>query len=413
MISRNSSDTEWLFTRRVLYQNRAFALRNPIAFLPQQVKEPSLKETTSDNPEEPQKLTGEEAKKIYEHIVSSDGQTENKKTQSSDKLTPVGRVKKAFTKLRRSSSLTKLKKHTKSIELSNIYAKSNPPLSVAKLFQLAQSGDVNTLEEALIQGECDVNSTDVYNWSLLMCAAYAGHLPVVQLLLEHGAKWQDIRDRRGFNAVDLAIMAGHHNIVETLSPVETSDCSHSPATDSNVSICSLRKRHHSRMDEDCQSSFFCHVCAVEVKGNEKGHNLSTIHQFNSQFHSTDIPYSIPQSNKGFQLMIKRGWNPENGLGPSEQGTTQPIKTVLKRDRQGLGSGKKQKPRVTHFASFDKSAVQCSLIRTRSVTRSLRQDEEQNIIPRSSKRARHDALQKDRQWEINMRRYLNTDDNYLS
>ena len=185
---------------------------------------------------------------------------------------------------------------------------------------------------------CDVNTTDSYNWSLLMSAAYAGHLPVVQLLFKHGAIWQGIRDQRRFDAVDLATMASHNNIVEILSPLTTHE---SPATDSDSSLYSLRKRHHSTVDEDYQSSFYCHVCAVEVHGNETNHNLSTIHQFNSQFHSTNVPYSIPLSNKGFQLMIKRGWNPEKGLGPSEQGTVQPIKTVLKCNRQGLGSDRKQ------------------------------------------------------------------------
>ena len=399
MINQDSSNSEWLFTKRALYRNGAFTLSNPITFLPQQVQDNTLKTATTKDSEESQRLTreltGDEAKKIYEDIVYGKGQTENtKKTRASDKKTTVARVKKTLSKLQRKSSLTSLRKH----------AKSSPPLSVGKLFLLVQSGDVTTLEQALMEG-CDVNTTDNYKWTLLMSAAYAGHLPVVQLLLKHGAKWQDIRDHRGFDAVDLAAMAGHNNIVEILSP------SPSLATDSDNNIRSLRKRRHSALDRGgYQTSFYCETCAMEVKGNEMEHNLSTVHQFNSQFHSADIPYSIPQSNKGFQLMIKRGWNPENGLGPSEQGTLQPIKTVLKRDRQGLGSGRKQKPRVTHFASFDKSAIQCSPIRTRSVTR--RQDEEQMITPRSSKRARYDALQKDKQWEINMRRYLNSDDNNL-
>ena len=402
MINQDSGSSEgnsgWLFTKRALYRNGTFTLSNPIAFLPQQVKDSALLTATTKDPEESKRLTGDEAKKIYEDIVNSKGQTENTKktrtsTRTSDKkLTTVARAKETLSKLRRkSSSLTNRfssKKH----------AESNPLLSVAKLFLLVQSGDVTSLEQALMEGS-DVNTTDNYNWSLLMSAAYAGHLPVVQLLLRHGAKWRDIRDHRGFDAADLASMAGHNDIVEILSP--------SPASDSNNNVRSLRKRRHSALE----TSFYCEICAMEVKGNKTEHNLSTVHQFNSQLHSADIPYSIPQSNKGFQLMIKRGWNPENGLGPSEQGTLQPIKTVLKRDRQGLGSGGKQKPRVTHFASFDKSAIQCSPIRTRSVAR--RQDEEQMITPRSSKRACHDALKKDKLWEISMRRYLNAaDDDYL-
>lgn len=405
MINHDSGKTEWLFTRRAFYQNGAFTLRNPIVFLPQQVKDTSSKETAiTEDPEESQKLTGEEAKKIYEDIVNNDHVENTEKIRTNDhKLTPVGRAKKAFTKFRRKSSL--LANHFSS---SKKHSKIDPPLSVAKLFQLTQSGDVETLGKALLHKECDVNTTDAFNWSLLMSAAYAGHLPVVQLLLKHGAKWQDVRDHKGFDAVDLAAMAGHNNIVELLSSSKTTDCSHSPTTDSDISIRSLRKRRHSTQCEDYHDTFYCQVCTMEVIGDEKKHHLSTVHQFNSQLHSSDIPYSIPQSNKGFQLMIKRGWNPENGLGPSEQGTLQPIKTVLKRDRQGLGSEKKQKPRVTHFTAFDKSAIRCSPIRTRSVTR--RQDEEQNIIPRSCKRARRDALEKDKQWEANMRRYLNSDDN---
>lgn len=400
----SNHDKEWLFTKRALYRSGAFALNNPITFLPQQVEHSTLlgDSTETDGAEESKKLTGEEAKKIYEDIVCSNGPTEiTKETRTNDKkLTPVGKAKNSFTKLRRRSS--SLISHFKP---SKKQVKSNPPVSVPKLFQSAQSGDVYTLEQALLDG-CDVNTRDAYNWSLLMSASYAGHLPVVQLLLSHGAAWRGVRDQRGFDAVDLATMAGHRDVVEMLLPsTTTNNCTQSSPDDSDISLRSLRKRRRSALDEDYQSSFYCHTCKVQVQGDEMKHNLSTVHQFNSQFHTTDIPYSIPQSNKGYQMMIKRGWNPENGLGPTEQGTLQPIKTVLKRDRQGLGSGSKQKPRVTHFASFDKSAIQRCPVRTRSVAR--RQDEEK-ITPKSSKRARRDALQKDKQWEINMRRYLNTD-----
>ena len=405
----NHGTTGWLFTKRALYQSGAFALNNPITFLPQQVKDSTLSEDTTetDGLEKSKKLTGEEAKKIYEDIVCSEvcsnSQTENvKKTRTSDKkLTPVGRAKNSFTKLRRRSS--SLISHFKP---SKKQVKSNPPLSVSKLFQSVQSGDVYTLEQALLDG-CDVNTRDAYSWSLLMSASYAGHLPVVQLLLTHGAIWRGVRDQRGLDAVALATIAGHRDIVEMLLPSTTNDCTctQSSPDDSDVSLRSLRKRRCSALDEEYQSSYYCHTCEVQVQGDEMKHDLSTVHQFNSQFRTTDIPYSIPQSNKGYQMMVKRGWNPENGLGPTEQGTLQPIKTVLKRDRQGLGSGRKQKPRVTHFTSFDKSAIQRSPVRTRSISR--RRDEEK-ITPRSSKRARRDALQKDKQWEINMRRYLNTD-----
>ncbi|XP_065898416.1 G patch domain and ankyrin repeat-containing protein 1-like [Dysidea avara] len=390
------SSTGWLFSKRALYQNRAFALQKPIAFLPERVRvaTPTKPAARVDTP------SGEEVKKMYEDIVSqpSTRSLENtERTRSGS--TPLGKAKKALTKLRRrSGSLTRRlsfsssKKDTKSTTVS-----------ATKLFQAAQSGDLVTIEEALLQDKFDINMTDSYNWTLLMCAAYAGHHPVVELLVRHRALWEEVRDRRGFNAADLATTGGHVSIVDLLV-TPSHQPSDSPAA--NVNIRSRRKRRRSTIEKNLPEKFFCSVCQIEVNGLlEHEHNLSTVHQFNSQFRSTDIPYSIPHSNKGFQLLMKGGWNPECGLGPDGQGTRQPVKTVLKRDREGLGSGKKLKPRVTHFPSFDKSAIHRSPIRTRGAAR--RQEEED--LTRSSKRARQDALRKDKLWEMNMRRYLNAED----
>jgi len=387
--------TGWLFSNRVLYQNRAFALQKPIAFLPEQVRAATPKKLirNEDTP------SGEEVKKIYEEIVSQPSTMSLENTERTRSSTPIGKAKKALTKLRRrSGSLTR--------RFSSSYSKKDTKsttISATKLFQAAQSGDIVTIREALVQDNFDINITDSFNWTLLMCAAYAGHQPVVELLVRHGALWEEVRDRRGFNAADLATTGGHINIVNILV-ASNHQQTESPTT---VSVRTRRKRRHSTIEESLPEKLYCNVCQVEVDSLlEHEHNLSTVHQFNSQFHSRDIPYSIPHSNKGFQLLMKGGWNPECGLGPDGQGVRQPVKTVLKRDREGLGSGKKPKPRVTHFSSFDKSAIHRSPIRTRGVVR--RQEEEE--FARSSKRARQDALRKDKLWEVNMRRYLNAEDN---
>ena len=379
--------TGWLFSKKALYQSRAFTLQKPIAFLPERVRVTTPRKTTT-NEDTP---SGEEVKKMYEDIVSQPSNTE--RTGSS-----IGKAKKALTKLRRrSGSLTR--------RLSSGSSKKNYAVSATKLFQAAQSGDLVTIREALAEDKFDINLTDSYSWTLLMCAAYAGHQPVVELLVRHGALWEEIRDRRGFNAADLATMGGHINIVDLLV-ASNHQQNESPTT--SFSACTQRKRRHSTIEECLPEKFYCNVCQVEVNNLlEHEHNLSTVHQFNSQFRSTDIPYSIPHSNRGFQLLMKGGWNPEYGLGPDGQGVRQPVKTVLKRDREGLGSGKKSKPRVTHFSSFDKSAIYWSPIRTRGAAR--RHEVEEKELTRSSKRARQDALRKDKLWEMNMRRYLNAED----
>ena len=63
---------------------------------------------------------------------------------------------------------------------------------------------------------------------------------------------------------------------------------------------------------------------------------------------------ISQSNKGYQMLQKLGWTEDSGLGIQEQGRMEPVKTVLKKDRKGLGRSK-EKARVTHFSSYVESS----------------------------------------------------------
>ena len=58
--------------------------------------------------------------------------------------------------------------------------------------------------------------------------------------------------------------------------------------------------------------------------------------------------SIDQTNKGFQMLKQMGWKEsEGGLGKERQGTLTPVKTSLKRDKKGIGSGERLMAKVTH------------------------------------------------------------------
>ena len=53
------------------------------------------------------------------------------------------------------------------------------------------------------------------------------------------------------------------------------------------------------------------------------------------------------------MMVRNdNWDPDSGLGKDSEGKLYPVKTVLKRDRKGLGEGKALNPKVTNFAPFD-------------------------------------------------------------
>ena len=57
----------------------------------------------------------------------------------------------------------------------------------------------------------DLEMTDQYGWSALMCASAAGALEVVDYLLKQGANTEK-QDSKGRGVLDLAMMNGHPQV---------------------------------------------------------------------------------------------------------------------------------------------------------------------------------------------------------
>jgi len=67
--------------------------------------------------------------------------------------------------------------------------------------------------------------------------------------------------------------------------------------------------------------------------------------------------SIQSTNKGFQMLKQMGWKEsEGGLGKERQGTLTPVKTFLKRDKKGIGSGEPLMAKVTHGKNTSSSGA---------------------------------------------------------
>lgn len=45
---------------------------------------------------------------------------------------------------------------------------------------------------------------------------------------------------------------------------------------------------------------------------------------------------LPPSNRGFALLLRSGWAEGTGLGADRQGAVEPLETLVKRDRRGIG-----------------------------------------------------------------------------
>ncbi|CAD5115445.1 unnamed protein product [Dimorphilus gyrociliatus] len=198
----------------------------------------------------------------------------------------------------------------------------------------ATDGNIEKLKE-LLSKDLNINIQDDYQWTALMCAAKANNYEVVDFLIKNGAD-VTCTDMNGLSAYDLTNSTAIKNLFHDMEDEDTN------AEDYN--------------DSEEANEVYCSVCDVTVKDIDE-HDKSIPHIMNKPKLATGSCYYIPCTNKGYQLMMKQGWDGEKALGREAEGTKYPVKTILKRDRIGLGGNKKKQiPRVSHFDPFDTTAI---------------------------------------------------------
>lgn len=286
----------------------------------------------------------------------------------------------------------------KSQKKSNV-ASQGCDIGAFQLFQYAQDNEMELLQSALSGGHFDVDMRDNFHWTLLMIAAHAGHELIVEYLLERGAKWREYADR-GMNAADLARSRGHIHVADLIEGFD------SKRGNGGMEEVKEKKSEQKRLDggERGSRKFYCKLCqAVVTQSPRVSHNTSIVHLYSCQHHGSNVvPYGIPESNRGFQMLLRSGWNPDKGLGSHRQGHRFPVKTVLKHDRLGFGvPGGSGKAKVTHFSAHDQEAVRSHRGRHKKGKQ----------LPKNKK----DILQeqhRERQWERRVRTLMNHEDSHL-
>lgn len=346
-------------------------------------------------------LSGYEARAFYERLVSDetvsrDGE-ETERKSSRRALPRCNSVQ---------GSIRDLKAPTVRRKGSTPSDQRTLSPSTSQLFLFAQEGMLNDLRKALATSTSpavDLNMQDMYGWSLLMSSAYAGHYDMVCFLLSQGAEWRGVCDKQGRTAVDLALMAGHRHVADEIQAFSTNGGSVERGRTNEIPMangCVVVPTSQARQQ---QIPFFCSLCSMAVaESTKKKHKHSTLHQFNCKHHPSVHQYGIPMSNKGYKLLVKGGWDPERGLGQSSEGKQFPVKTVLKRDRLGLGADEGKPAKVTHFGPCDTAAV-----RHPSAKRLLGEAKRKDQCL-SKRQKREGESMRDKQWEISLRRYMNAD-----
>lgn len=211
-----------------------------------------------------------------------------------------------------------------------------------KFFEGAVKDDVALLELMSLSPE-NINRRDQFGWSALMMAACEGSLNAVKFLLRNNAN-ESIADRRGRTALLMAESKGHSEIVELLKK--------------EAIVISSSDENETVEAKTGSEDFYCAVCDSNMaEANRDRHLVSTLHRFNEKnAHKFARHFGIPDSNVGFRMMLRQGWNRQSGLGPQKDGHLYPVKTVIRKSRSGLGTRQPNTAKVTHFRPFDANAV---------------------------------------------------------
>ncbi|XP_061587048.1 G patch domain and ankyrin repeat-containing protein 1 [Cololabis saira] len=335
-------------------------------------------------PESSSKVSGEEARRFYEGLVKdTEGQNvsrheitqrqggiRQKRGESGRRMRrsrPVGVQQQLESAVQRevsSGSEGDQRGEPSSLERGQ-------ELQGLRLLRCAHEGDVSALKDLLSKG-VDINFQDTYFWTAVMCASWSGQRSAVRLLLRHGAAWVGVVDTRGRDAQDLALEAGHTEVLEELLNY------------------GRRPQREMQRDDSVVQTQWCDVCSSKYRCSPSSHLSSTLHQFSVRHPPPTPYYCLPPSSNSYKMMVRCGWKPGSGLGPEGEGPQQPVPTVLKRDQEGLGYGQTKRAKITHFQAGDHDAVKLAREKREMGKKGQRKEE--------TKRRE----QKDKTWERDFR-----------
>ncbi|XP_059139669.1 G patch domain and ankyrin repeat-containing protein 1-like [Physella acuta] len=316
------------------------SFHNLIHFVPENLKDSKSK----NKPRESKSAyTGEDIKTFYESLIKEEPLKHSSVQECTNKnKSSKSAKKKKISEKSDCCAKTATTETNNSNSQSTVISKIRTERKYNKLLQAAQIGDLEQIKELLAQG-LNINYTDFYGWTPLMCAAKEGHEEIVHFLLEQKADLT-LCNSEGQTASELAEISGFEMLAKEIHQFV-------PIENTNV--------HYTHSSKNtAHATYFCSVCNLQVL-DRRSHETSTIHLFNCKHEPKGPSYLIPETNRGFQMLLRSGWNKSQGLGLKGDGTKYPVKTVLKRDRLGLGGSRDngKSARITHFDPCDQSAVQ--------------------------------------------------------
>ena len=228
----------------------------------------------------------------------------------------------------------------KSANAQSTHHNNKPTYKPNDIFTFCQNGKLKECGQWLKCG-FDVNQRDSYHWTPLMVASCSGHFEIVKLLLESGADCS-LTCHKGKSALDLARKSRHNKVVKLftdyINPVDVEERHTKPENSDIDNFCEQPQSSQ----EEKPEPFECSSCGLVTDSDLASHESSISHQLKSgQFSSEQTRAMgnfshINRNFKGYQLLLKEGWNGFTGMGKNEKGRRYPILPIKKHNRACIG-----------------------------------------------------------------------------
>lgn len=211
-------------------------------------------------------------------------------------------------------------------------------------FRAASNNDPDTIEKVFLVDRDCIYWSDSFGWTALMIAACEGAVLSFRKLLDRGANLL-ASDKTGSTSESLAKLKNHQGILHEIKIFTQCQNNIIELSDDDIEFKMI-------------SSIHCFICKMNFKeATLEEHTSSTLHLFNkeSSINSNRKWFGIPSSCRGYKIMVKYGWDQQSPLGTLMQGKLYPIKTVLRKNKIGLGV-KQTSAKITHFGPYDDRSV---------------------------------------------------------
>lgn len=229
--------------------------------------------------------------------------------------------------------------------IQNICQKSQPTtLSLSidpnkhNLFKAIHQNDLSYLKVYLNNG-FDPFVEDDFKWNVLMVAVASKSNDILAYFLENVADKKRVlqllesKDAGGNTAENLSKRFSNQKAIEIINEFKSSLARPEVKNEPTYEIV------EDTTSEEEEVKYWCEKCNKEFNQTESEHIKSIIHQLSETerpLSETSGRYHLRSDNKGYQLLVKSGWNETSGLGVNEQGVKNPIRGKVKLNRKGIG-----------------------------------------------------------------------------